>query len=349
MQTNRTSRGKRTDTLWAAYKLRWNRRALLLRAWRKRRQLTLRGDAPPAFSESDILCFATLRNELHRLPHWLAHHRGLGVRHFLIVDNASTDGTDAYLAAQPDVTVWATADSYKASRFGMDWLGQLQRVYGPGHWCLTLDADELFIYPGWDQRGLADLTRWLDEKRRRSFGAMMLDLYPKGPLDRPARDPSDPLADLCWFDAHPYWAQVQPKLHNLWLQGGVRARTFFESEPEKAPTLNKTPLVKWRKEYTYVSSTHTLLPRALNHIYDEDGTRKTTGVLLHTKFWHGIVEKSAEEMERRQHFENSDLYQDYYRALQDAPTLWTPESTRYEGWQQLVDLKLMETGDWISA
>ena len=51
----------------------------------------------------------------------LDHHRKLGVRHFLIVDNASTDGT-AQLLDQPDISLWTTSASYKASRFGMDWL-----------------------------------------------------------------------------------------------------------------------------------------------------------------------------------------------------------------------------------
>ena len=31
-----------------------------------------------------------------------------------------------------------------------------------------------------------------------------------------------------------------------------------------APALNKTPLVKWERGHCFVSSTHSLLPRALN-------------------------------------------------------------------------------------
>jgi hypothetical protein len=76
------------------------------------------------------------------------------------------------------------------------------------------------------------------------------------------------------------------------VQGGVRARMFFGKDPRRAPTLNKTPLVRWDRRYAYVSSTHSLLPRRLNHVYDTTGGEKLSGILLHTKFLHTIVEKS---------------------------------------------------------
>ncbi|MEC7668014.1 MAG: glycosyltransferase family 2 protein, partial [Pseudomonadota bacterium] len=131
--------------MWHAYRMRWTRRRLLARAWRKRRQLTSVGDRTDAIAPDDILVFATLRNEAVRLPHFLSHYRALGVRHFLIVDNHSTDNTAAFLRDQPDVSLWTTADSYKKSRFGMDWLTWLMIRHGHGHWCLTVDADELLI------------------------------------------------------------------------------------------------------------------------------------------------------------------------------------------------------------
>lgn len=342
-----TSRGKRTDTLWAAYKLRWNRRALLFRSWRKGRALRGLADRTKQIIPTDILCFACVRNEAKRLPYWLAHYRRLGVAHFLIVVNDSTDGTAAYLAEQPDVSVWETDESYRKTRFGMDWIGALQLRYAHRHWCVTVDADELLIYPQHDTRDLRELTRWLDQKGRVSFGAMMLDLYPNGPLGMGAYAAGDdPTQALGWYDAAPYWVQLQPKYWNLWLQGGPRARMFFQDTPERAPTLNKIPLVRWSKQFTYVSSMHTMLPRHLNQTYDRQGEIKATGVLLHTKFLDEIVEKSAEERLRQEHFGNPAQYAAYYDALIDGPNLWTPESQRYAGWADLVAVGLMEAADW---
>src|SRR5690606_23119892 len=100
----------------------------------------------------------------------------------------------------------------------------------------------------------------------------MLDLYPKGRLAAADLAPeTDALEHLCWFDAGNYMIERQPGLHNLWIQGGVRARSFFGPEPEKAPTLGKVPLVRWTWRYPCVSSTHTLLPRKLNAVYDTEG------------------------------------------------------------------------------
>lgn len=331
-----------------AYRLRWKRRRLLYRAWRKRHQLRPVADRTGDITPETILAAVTVRNEMVRLPFFLEHHRKLGVGHFLMVDNGSDDGTAAYLADQPDVSLWSTTHSYKLSRFGMDWLTWLQIRHAHGHWCLTLDADEIFIYPYHDTRPLRALTDWLDENDRSSLGALMLDMYPKGRLqDHPYRPGDDPFDTLCWFDAGNYMIRKKPDLHNLWIQGGPRARSFFADRPRRAPTMGKMPLVKWHWRYAYVSSTHSLLPRRLNRVYCEEGGERLSGVLLHTKFLNVVIEKSAEEKIRREHFENSDLYETYYDSLIGNPELWCEGSARFTSWRQLEAMGLMSRGEWV--
>lgn len=337
----------RLGDLWMAYRMRWKRRRFLFRIWRKRRQLTPVQSRNAAISPDTILCFTTVRNEMARLPYFLDHYRRLGIGHFLFVDNASDDGTSAFLAAQPDVSLWSTDHSYRLSRFGMDWLGWLQWQYGQDHWCLTVDADELLTYPYADSRDLGDLTRHLDRGGITSFGAIMLDLYPKGPISDTRHDPAtDPVQTLGWFDPDNYREKLHPVYQNLWVQGGVRERVFFNERPERAPTLSKVPLVRWHWRHVYVSSTHQMLPRRLNHVFDLQNDQRVSGVLLHTKFLPDIMHKSREEIGRRQHFENSDLYTAYHRDLAQGPDLWSPQSCRYEGWAQLTALGLMSKGDW---
>jgi hypothetical protein len=48
---------------------------------------------------------------------------------------------------------------------------------------------------------------------------------------------------------------------NLWIQGGPRARKFFADNPERAPALNKIPLVRWQKGFTYELDPHAAAAR----------------------------------------------------------------------------------------
>ncbi len=295
----------------------------------------------------DVLVVVTLRNERIRLPYFLKYYRDLGVRHFLIVDNGSDDGSTEYLRAQPDISLWWTQSSYKDSLFGVDWVNHLLRVYGSGHWTLTVDPDEFFVYPFCDSRPINALTDWLDTYELRSFPAMLLDMYPKGPIDMvPYAEGQDPFEIACWFDSGNYTISRNPYMHNLWIQGGARARMFFPDDPYSAPSLNKIPLVKWHRSYTYVSSTHMLLPRGLNMVYDDWGGEKASGCLLHAKFLSPLTAKVSEELERRQHYAGSREYKAYFAQISNEPDMWCKFSEKYINWRQLEILGLMSKGNW---
>ena len=332
---------------WLAYRLRWKRREFLWRAIRARRELRPVADRTDGISQSSILAVCVVRNEAARLPEFLTHYRGLGVDHFLFVDNGSNDGGNALLAEQPDVSLWQTNSSYRQARFGMDWAMSLLMRHGHGHWCLTVDADELLVYPHHDTRDLKALTAHLDASGAAGMGAFMLDLYPKAPLGQAdAAEGAAATMRLPYFDPGPYDSKVLAPRRNRWVQGGVRRRVFFADQPRLAPTLNKLPLIKWHWRYAYVNSTHSALPPRLNDLYEGPGDPRLSGVLLHTKFLPDVAQRATEELARRQHFADPDIYASYHRSLSDAPVLWYEGSRRYEGWSQLVDLGLMGCGDW---
>ncbi|MHC0052099.1 glycosyltransferase family 2 protein [Actibacterium sp. D379-3] len=331
----------------SSYRLRLQRKRWRIRAFRKRRELKTVANHTSAIRKDDVLAFSTLRNERARLPYFFKYYRALGVDHFLMVDNGSDDGTREYLEAQPDVSLWTTGHSYKRSRFGVDWLNWLQRKYAHGHWALVVDVDEFFVYPFCDTRPIRALTDWLDASSIKSFGAMLVDMYPRGPIDAvPYREGQDPFEIAAWFDSGNYTIWKNKRFGNLWIQGGPRARAFFSDRPERAPALNKIPLVKWDRAYTYVSSTHMLLPRGLNLVYDEWGGEKASGCLLHAKFLDTFTHKAEEELERRQHYANSHEYRAYNAALKDRPDLWCKWSEKYINWRQLEILGLMSKGNW---
>ena len=331
---------------WFAFRMHWKRRRYRARAIARARDLTClqRG---PRWGRGAILLFCTIRNEIERIDWFLHHYRALGVGHFIFVDNASTDGTRAHLLAQPDATVYATEASYKRARFGMDWINWLMLRHARGHWCVVADADELLIYPHWQTRPLRALTDWLDAQGQPALPSMMLELYPKGPLDQAACHRGiDPVQALNWFDAGNYTITHKPLLDCLLVQGGPRARCFFAQTPERAPTLTKLPLIRWNWHNAWVNSTHSILPRHLNRQFATDGGEGVSGLLLHTKFLATVVEKAKIEKARGEHFGNAAVFDSYYDTVAEAPDLWCAQSTRYEGWQQMEDLGLMSRGGW---
>jgi hypothetical protein len=317
------------------------------RAWRKGRELRTVANRTSQIRPDHIMVFSTIRNERIRLPFFLRYYRDLGVNHFLIVDNDSDDGSREYLQDQPDVSIWTTTGSYKASRFGMDWITALQRKYCHGHWTLVVDPDEFLVYPFCETRPLRALTDWLESSGIRSFSAMLLDMYPKGPMDaQPYHEGQDPFEIAHWFDSANYSVKRNPGDGNLWIQGGPRARVFFADEPKKAPALNKIPLVKWHRSYAYKSSTHSLLPRGLNLVYDEWGGEKASGCLLHAKFLDTFALKAEEELARHQHYADSLEYRAYLDGVKNQPDLWCKWSEKYINWRQLEILGLMSKGNW---
>ncbi|WP_371224745.1 glycosyltransferase family 2 protein [Roseovarius sp. 2305UL8-3] len=327
--------------------MRLRRKRAKVRAFRKHFSLNSVEDRTQRIQPGDILLFSTFRDEYVRLPYFMKYYRDLGVSHFLMVDNGSTDGGREYLADQEDVSLWSTTASYKRARFGVDWLNWLQQKYGHGHWTLVVDPDEFFVYPFCDTRPIRALTDWLDVSQVKSFGAMLLDMYPKGRIDAvPYRPGQDPLEIASWFDPGNYMIEKNKKYGNLWIQGGPRSRVFFPNQPKKSPALNKIPLVKWNKRYSYVSSTHMLLPRGLNLTYDEWGGERASGVLLHAKFLDTFAVKAAEELTRKQHYAASIEYKAYAERFSDTPDLWCKWSEKYINWRQLEILGLMSKGNW---
>ena len=240
-------------------RLRLRRRRLQLRALRKRAELSACVDRTVKIVSDEIILYANFRNDLPRLPNFFDYYRRLGINNFVFVDNGSDDGTREWLEAQPDTSVWRTEGSYRRARFGCDWLNGLLSRYARGHWAVVVDVDEFLVYPHSDVRPLRALTEWLDASSVKSFAAMLVDMYAAGPVEEARYTPGqNPFEVLDHFDSANYSIKRDWTHDGLWIQGGPRMRALFADSPDKAPALNKIPLVKWARGTVYLCSTHSL-------------------------------------------------------------------------------------------
>lgn len=304
-------------------------------------------DNTSAIAPTDILLFTVLRNEAVRIPFFLDYYRKLGVNHFLIVDNGSKDGFGDLVSNRADVSVWHTKQSYRRANFGMHWLNYLLRHFGTNHWCVTCDPDEFLVYPNCDTRNLYELAAFLDAEERRSLFCVMLDMYSDKPIfDTTYSAGDNPFEVAPYFDGSGYVQRIG-WLRESWVTGGVRRRVFFHDIPWTTPSLNKTPFVKWRWSYSYYLSMHQLVPCWLNEAHAKE-YNSVTGCLLHFKYFSLLKEKVAEEMHRKEHWDNSFEYRTYDKHLAEAEKiLFYEKSVRYNGWERLVDLGLMNSGRWF--
>jgi hypothetical protein len=281
-----------------------------------------------------IIAFSCVRNEALRLPYFLDYHQALGVDRFVFVDNGSTDGTRDLLLAREDTLVFHTADSYAGSRCGMDWVNALLGRFGVGHWIVTLEPDELLVYPRCEQVNLKALTCDLDANGVQAMKTFLVDMYSDKPISQTRYRVGEPFLDTCcYFDTDSYLRLPGADIPE---RGGPRHRLFWEGRdrPGKSPFLINVPLVRWRKDLAYTGGTHLISSVTPGPL---------TGAKLHFKFFSDFYGYAESESARNEHWDNAAQYKAYWDVLRGDGDLCAmyPGSAWYRDSMQLVELGLM--------
>jgi hypothetical protein len=251
-------------------------------------------------NSSGFTLSALVHNEMHFLPPFLTHYRRLGVQRFVFIDDRSTDGTAAYLSAQPDVMVLKSHRKYgdriaaedaqalglPISRMEVMWRMLLVEKFALNQWSLHLDADEFLDLPeGLSIRGS---TAKMDGTDDDFVWGVMIDMYPATVSDL-AGMAGDPVIDLSkpwYFDGRQHLRIRAGRTPKMW-HAGCRARllqkfdlnqkrSWIETKARKllrlpSPRYNairKPILLRWRSGQIFQSahdvsgtaSPHFLLP-----------------------------------------------------------------------------------------
>lgn len=288
-----------------------------------------------------VKVFSNVRNEAVRLPYFLEYCRDLGVSEFFIVDNGSSDDTVKFLESQDDVTIYSTDASFIGSRCGLDWLNWMRNLHGEGEWCLTLDCDELLVYPNDECTKLSTLVHYLDTHGYHGLFTIMLDFYANKPItEYRYKAGSDFLAECPYFDKSSYYVTNTEQFPYFGIYGGARFRVFYEKEGKRqGPTLKKIPLVKWGTGAEYISVTHSTTPLKLAPI---------TGALLHFKYLNDFANHVHSEVSRNDRLMRD--YNTYARVIDGDPelNLYCDDSIEYVDSTQLIELGLIRSNTQYS-
>jgi hypothetical protein len=240
--------------------------------------------APPPMPEipDGPVAVSLCHDEMLRLPDFLRHHRQIGVRHFFVVDNASTDGTGEYLDAQPDVTRLFSARPYqKLKAVFRAWPCD---HYLPGRWIMEPDIDEHIVYPGWPEVPLPRLVDHWDAAGYQGVFAPMVDMYADRPLTELDHGPDARLLDVYpYFDAEGYWlAPPKPKTMKAsptppaLLFGGARTRFGTLGDDRRLRTRFARTMA--RRFMNHRNPAHPRPGARLIHRYLMQGSSKVIGV-----------------------------------------------------------------------
>jgi Glycosyl transferase family 2 len=262
-----------------------------------------------------VLLFVTLYNAADYIGAFLEHYRALGVDHFFVVDNGSSDGSIECLCEQADASVFQNKDSFARSAFGVLWINHLLQRFGLGHWCFHVDIDEFFVFPDCDgSRTLQELLRYCEQNGFACVPAIELDMYPAALAADPG---ADPFAASCYFDAD--YVAVEAELPPyVMVQGGIRGR--LTGLPL---SMQKSPLIRMAADVRYVECNH-----GTTHLPVAD----VSGALLHYKFVGDMKGRIARAVARGEHFAGAITYRRLdgaIKVMDPTQSLLSDHSRRY--------------------
>jgi glycosyltransferase involved in cell wall biosynthesis len=288
------------------------------------------GPSSVDYGEDEVLLMSIVRNGgVHTRP-FLEHHFRLGVRHIVLLDNGSSDGTVEVAREYDHVTVLRTRLPYHVYENTLK--RYLAWRFSRKRWNLIVDIDERFDYPGSDVLHLRELMRYLNGHRYTAVVAQMLDLFPDCTLaelesvDHSSMEEAHVYYDTSNIRESEYVFGVLSNPHVRMHWDGIR-NTLFGS----VHGLTKAALVRVEEGADLFVHWHHV-PRA--RIAD------FSAVLLHYPFaasFHAKVEDAVKTM-RYGPFSVSD-YGRFWQALRVRPETRFRQSTarRWRGVQALVE------------
>lgn len=275
-----------------------------------------------------VILICVVKNDLRKMKNLIIHHRKIGIKHFAILDNGSTDGTIEWLKNQKDVDLFTVQDKYNTNRREA-WINKLVAYYGLNRWYLILDSDELFSFYKMESRNIEYLIDYCVKHSIDRMRAVMIDMYGADSfyLDN---SEEDYLEKCKYFDSNSYKYENRDVIDLI--TGGPRRRIFNQK-----PWLTKYPLCYF-VEGDIQGKSHFLFP------YKKNKNTKCYSAILHYKFLPSDIRKYRKIATEGNYFNDSIQYKDYINHIDRSNGLsfMDEQSVEYSDTDSLYIIPVLE-------
>ena len=272
-----------------------------------------------------IIC--VLKNSLVYMKKFIPYYRELGVRHFIFVDNGSTDGTLEYLREQEDVTLLIAPYPYEYDRMS-GWQLQAIKYAGIDKWYLRLDADEFLTWENMEGSSIPELIAKMESGDMGTYRVVMADMYPSYSLMDGKHDDEDFMDDYIFFDGD---ASYSWNSETGDVFGGMRRRTA-------GANLRMDKYVIFHPGRGCIP----LPGHSMSGIHNEE-EKKIRGILRHYKFLPSEREKyHFISTQKRSGYSSFKQVSKYKKMVEGSITVYTEKSIRYESSKSIRKISFIE-------
>jgi hypothetical protein len=247
---------------------------------------------------SKVTLICVVKNDKERLKMMFDHHRKIGIKQFIIVDNGSDDGTREFAELQPDADIFLIKDKFSSlKKYG--WINQIIARTGFGKWYLYVDSDELFVYPHMENISIDSFVEGLESIEQTRVGAIMIDMYSEKGVFK-VDVPSDAIREeFRYFDSKGY--VFRPSLKGVCIDGGPRMRVLGQNNSLQS-ILVKHPLFFFKSGDVFESA---------HYLFPYGAPCKIESALLHYKFLASDYQRYSNIAESRIFANGSRAYKFY--------------------------------------
>ena len=282
---------------------------------------------PLSIDEALVIC--QVKNGAMFVDDFVRHHIGMGFKHIIFVDNGSTDGTIKKACAYDKVSV--IQSKLKHSQYQCQLRRYAAKKFGQHKWCLVIDIDEFFDYPGSNEVSLQCFLQYLNANSYTAVMGQMLDMFSDKPLDETSAVEKGFINEFRYYDISnidkyeyddftnigiPYYLENNTSNNKevKYYFGGIRKTVFGTNN-----CLTK---------YSLIRLTDHLLPVTHVHCSSNANCADITVLLKHYKFAGDFYNNVRKSVENRTFVHQEDNA--YLKKMNDGNSLRFIQATSQE-------------------